>query len=411
MERLDDALHTFYTIRACGASALTLMAYDICLTASREIKYFWAEEWSIATGLYFLNRYWGFLTQIFQVFVFFNPRSPKVSIGWIWFQDWIVVIQLWAIESILIYRIHTLYHNRKILFVISTCLFFQAAAQICIMSVSTSTTPGTMFPLNPITDFRFCSSSVQTLGIWWTFWIPTLLFEVLLFCLSLYKCVEKVKTETSRKGSSFDMEDDPSLKTQCLCERFLISLFRESFWCYLSVLVISIVAILLFLSVNAGQGYAGGIDSALFSIIGTRLLLHLREDTCRFFEPTEPTDDSDDPMEFASTDYEYGAFPITGIPAGQIGGMDFLKRVHPPRPRLKVRRTSGDVSTISERTERSEETVMEEGGDCGIRLTVMRSSSIGESITTLESPVFVPGSPPRLESKDGSRGSSREEIN
>lgn len=46
-------------------------------------------------------------------------------------------------QAILIYRIHTLYHNRKILLVISTCLFFQAAAQICIMSFSTSTTPGT----------------------------------------------------------------------------------------------------------------------------------------------------------------------------------------------------------------------------------------------------------------------------
>lgn len=172
------------------------------------------------------------------------------------------------------------------------------------------------------------------------------------------------------------------------------------------VLVISIVAILVFLSVNAGQGYAGGIDSALFSIIGTRLLLHLREDSCRFFEPSE-SDCVDSslgpaPIEFAPTDYElgydyeFGAFPITGIPAGRIGGMDFLKRVHPPRPRLIVRRSSGgDVSTISERTERSEETAMEEGGGeggggggcggCGIRLGVMRSSSIGESITTLVS--------------------------
>ncbi|KAJ7619851.1 hypothetical protein DFH06DRAFT_1341932 [Mycena polygramma] len=48
-------------------SAVTFLAFDICITFDDEVQYVWKERWSLPKGLYLFGRYFGLLNLLISL--------------------------------------------------------------------------------------------------------------------------------------------------------------------------------------------------------------------------------------------------------------------------------------------------------------------------------------------------------
>jgi len=96
-----------------AVSATALLAYEILITLSQEVKYIWRAEWTLVKGLYILTRLYALIFLLMKSFVATNAFPPgKFCQQYLHFEIWGSVIFMPLIDILIVARIHAL-HNRS----------------------------------------------------------------------------------------------------------------------------------------------------------------------------------------------------------------------------------------------------------------------------------------------------------
>ncbi|KAF8181746.1 hypothetical protein K438DRAFT_1179868 [Mycena galopus ATCC 62051] len=235
------------------------MVYDILINLHREVKHFWFGKWFFPRVLYFLNRYFSLARVVFYVFgLFYLTSSTAVCTASIYVQTWTGAFEVWFLQIILIYRVDSLYRTKKILIAIIFLFLGSVAGVTTIITKSVGASQAAACMVGP---------HHVRLGAIWAFWVPILAFESVLFVLALFQLVRNIGMV--RKNALLFQSNSHLIEL----------ILRDSIWYFLVVCLVDITSLVLWQSphVPAGTEWTTGFTSPLFSIIGTRLLLNLRE--------------------------------------------------------------------------------------------------------------------------------------
>ncbi|KAF8146933.1 hypothetical protein K438DRAFT_490314 [Mycena galopus ATCC 62051] len=263
---LEAAIRSTETVKYCCVAGIAWMAYDILINLDREVKHFWFGKWSFPRVLYFLNRYFSLARVVFFVFGLFHPLSTTVCTVSIYVQTWTGALEIWFLQIILIYRVNSLYRTKKIL--ISIIIFFLCSIAGVVMVITTSV--GTSkAAAEHLPGLSLCVpvSHHSRLAEIWAFWVPILAFESFLFVLALNQLIRNIGI--LRKNALLFRSNNHLVEL----------ILRDSMWYFLLVCLIDISSLVIWQSphIPAGTEWTTGFTAPFFSIIGTRLLLNLRE--------------------------------------------------------------------------------------------------------------------------------------
>ncbi|KAJ6478543.1 hypothetical protein C8R47DRAFT_1138733 [Mycena vitilis] len=262
---IETVVFNLYLTRAFQCAATALIAHDYLLTLDREIAFFWytpTGRWTLARYLFFLNRYfplfaislntWALLsTEITEHFCYVWVHFLVISFG---------AVEIFVIQLILITRIYAMYsRNKTLLWVLCILFVLCAAAAVTTAAIAVSGSPSTNEPLPGVI---ICASLIPPKNIW-SFWIPILVFESILFLLAVNKSIRHVYK-------------NPLGET--LTTNFLRIILRDSVVYYFAILVAYMINALIWrFGAPSLLDVFHGMALSFVSMAGGRMLMNLRE--------------------------------------------------------------------------------------------------------------------------------------
>ncbi|TDL18500.1 hypothetical protein BD410DRAFT_900816 [Rickenella mellea] len=261
IEALFKLVRDSQTVDRSGVAAIACLVYDIFITIDQEVDYVWKSRWTIPKYLYLWARYFALFIQIVATAEQTSTQvTNKVCAGWAYFEGITGQMLVMGIELLLMLRVWALYkRDRRMLYILVALYIAEVTANTVILGMAlpglTSVAPlRTLFP--PGFPLSGClPTSVPK--FFFSYWIPTLVFEGILFILMFINFVRLAREHTPM----------PLLK------RF----FRDGTVYYAVIFAALLVQVLLYELVNSALSeVAIGWQLTMFSIMGSRLVLNLR---------------------------------------------------------------------------------------------------------------------------------------
>jgi len=234
-------------------AALVFLWYDYSLTFDAEVKLVWNHRWSLGKALFILNRYFGLVTILFDVTVFFSGSLTDQFCKR--FSSWHGVSNLLGVligQLILMARVYAVYNrNKKVLAVLAALFVAQVACLPLVLHVGnyigTATIPG----------LTGCYASSRP-ALYFLVTFPSLIYDTILCLLMVYQAWKIYKD-----GSNYPL---------------MTVLIRDSvlyFFTNFSITLVNclIVALAPHIIGKVALGWLVAVPCAL----GSRLLLNMRE--------------------------------------------------------------------------------------------------------------------------------------
>ncbi|KAG9125541.1 hypothetical protein FRC07_007193 [Ceratobasidium sp. 392] len=211
--------------RYLSAAGYVLLLYDYFLTLPEEVRLIWPTSWSLVKVLFLINRY--------SVPIFLTINS------------WVL----------LLLRVHALYgRSRRVLVFL---IIFYVLTYVTILSTATLALIRMIPQLAYSPLAGICSISVKPVTLQ-AVWAAPLGFEIVIFGMTMYKCLEHAKAQQLHT---------PLLKT----------LYRDGFLYFLIIVVIRILNLALWIVAPPSLVYLGlYFIWSLITLLISRLLLNLR---------------------------------------------------------------------------------------------------------------------------------------
>ncbi|KAF8813837.1 hypothetical protein BYT27DRAFT_7180605 [Phlegmacium glaucopus] len=239
-------------VNRSSAAALAFLIWDILITTDEEVKLMWPRSWSYTKVVYFFIRYVPMLVQV-SILLIGTELTPPLHFTphdcYIWqiYQAIAASLILMAIDTILILRVHALYHGNSTMPKVVAAFFL---VEIVGMVV------GLSLALPGITYDNLCLviNVPRTLIIYAT---SAILFQAFLFVITLFKFVLAIRSGWG---------DVP----------LLILLTRDGTWAFFLLFFAYGGHLVLYALHN--PAYAGvlyGWLLTIFSFCGYRILLNL----------------------------------------------------------------------------------------------------------------------------------------
>ncbi|KDR69146.1 hypothetical protein GALMADRAFT_282816 [Galerina marginata CBS 339.88] len=238
----------------------TIVLYDHLITLQEEVELIWKACWSLVTILFLMNRYYILAALFFDLYVTFSPNITNTVRGqYFHWEGWTGLVAAILAQGILQVRIYALYSlNKKILAVMLICYFACSAVSawmwtdleiLIIIAV-------------PIPGGKFCIPSRA--ANFYSFWIPVLSFEFMLFFLAVFRGIGEYRLA----GSSMFRGG-----------RSLVGiLIRDSVFYFLVIAVAYLISLLFWLSAPSGLVEAPvGYSPAMSCVLANRVLFNIRE--------------------------------------------------------------------------------------------------------------------------------------
>ncbi|KAH8081343.1 hypothetical protein BXZ70DRAFT_959912 [Cristinia sonorae] len=177
-----EALWLTRDVSRSEIAAVTVLTYDILISLADEVELVWKRQWTIAKVMYLVARYipWFFELALIAINaggttgLFYTPTDCK---RWLAVQAVILQLVITTVDVVLLLRVSALYDRNIKLMAVLSLLFCGEVAYLCyVLSVVT--------PLLKLNAHCFVTGSPV---IFINFWIVSLIFETLLFLLTLWK--------------------------------------------------------------------------------------------------------------------------------------------------------------------------------------------------------------------------------
>ncbi|CAA7261727.1 unnamed protein product [Cyclocybe aegerita] len=264
-------------VNSSSVAALAFLVWDILITTDDEIKLIWLRTWSYTKCVYFIVRYLPVLVQISILFIgteltpYFH-FTPHDCFIWQVYQGVAASTIVTAVDTILILRVHALYHGHFTIRRVVIALFVIEIIGIIV---------GLSLALPGITYDHVC----LVMGVPPTLIIyggATIIFQTSLFVLTVYKFVQALRSGWG---------DVPLIQL----------LIRDGTWAFFLLFIVYAGQIGLYALQN--HAYAGVLYGWLitfFSFCGYRILLNLN----RLAESSQPNSRTTDPARCTDTNLE-----------------------------------------------------------------------------------------------------------
>ncbi|KAI5120947.1 hypothetical protein M0805_001652 [Coniferiporia weirii] len=249
----------------CRVAVTSVLLYDIIITMDKEIAYFWSAPRSLVSLIYFLNRYIALFISLFDIKSTALPWSYQIA-GW---------MGILLIDCILMMRVLALFSGNKKLAACLAALFVTEGAVMLgvLVRIETSVQDMVVIILPGRTG---CASQGVFLQNWATaYWVPTLVFEVILTALALYKAL-CYRRECAALGG--DGVSGSGSRTS-----LLTVLVRDQAIYFVLVIICGLASVSSYW-IALGQ-YSSNVslfaNAALPCVLGSRLLCNLKEEAAR----------------------------------------------------------------------------------------------------------------------------------
>ncbi|KIM24273.1 hypothetical protein M408DRAFT_233960 [Serendipita vermifera MAFF 305830] len=258
------------TGRYCTLAAWVMMLYDHIIHFDKEVELFWGKPWSAAKCLYFFNRYVSPVFLGVHAMIFLSPHvTDSLCLSWFKFEGYTGTISIASVEMILGFRVFALWNRNKW---IAAMLVFALLAEVAAMLTILTSTYVNMLAVSapdPSIPYRACIPLNVSL-YFFTFWIPPLAYESLVFILAAIKGFNTLRNNFSSGNGEFTIRSTGS--------RLLEVMIRDSLWYFLLIFTCDMVCSLIWLKGPESLLQAvAGFGLAMPSIAGSHLLLNLRD--------------------------------------------------------------------------------------------------------------------------------------
>ncbi|KAH9886949.1 hypothetical protein C8Q73DRAFT_794980 [Cubamyces lactineus] len=179
-----NARDVSYSEVAC----VTVLTWDVLTMLSQEVELIWTRAWTPAKFMYFIARYLPWLVQLALLAINANGSTGLMFTAaqcgaWQVVQGVLLQVIVTTVDVILITRVYALYGRNRIILGIVGPLFVGEIAFLCY--VLADVTPRLKYD-----DECFVTSSPS---IFQYYWIVSLIFETILFTLTIYKFFDAVR--------------------------------------------------------------------------------------------------------------------------------------------------------------------------------------------------------------------------
>ncbi|KDR69179.1 hypothetical protein GALMADRAFT_256020 [Galerina marginata CBS 339.88] len=251
--------------RYARIASSTIIFYDHGITMSEEVELFWKSKLSLVAVLFFANRYvvWGSI--LFDLYAVLSPNVTdvvsSVCTHYYQWESWSLLLASMLAQAILQARVYALYMlNKKILALMLVC--YSTCSIICAWLTWTELESLTIKAI-PIPGGKYCTPS-QSVNFF-SFWIPVLIFDFLLFSLAVFRGLAELKSD----GSGMLRDGTRSL--------FGI-MVRDSVFYFLVLAAIYLTIILFWLLAPVGLREAPvSFCPVLSCVLTNRVLFNLRK--------------------------------------------------------------------------------------------------------------------------------------
>ncbi|CEL53936.1 hypothetical protein RSOLAG1IB_06718 [Rhizoctonia solani AG-1 IB] len=255
--------------RYLSAAGYVLLLYDHLLTLQDEVKLIWPGPWSLVKILFLINRYSVPLVltiNSWEMSGFTGPNSTTVSTHhmflivvycrrWVPIEGYIEITSLGVSNFLLLLRVHALYGRSRRVLVFLVILY--GLTYISILVTATLALVHMIPRLSYSALAGICSVSEKPVTLQ-AVWAAPLGFEIIIFVMTLHKCLEHAKTQQLQA---------PILRT----------LYRDGFLYFLVIVVMRILNLALWIVAPVSLIYLGlYFIWALITLLISRLLLNLR---------------------------------------------------------------------------------------------------------------------------------------
>ncbi|KAA1478232.1 hypothetical protein DENSPDRAFT_661922 [Dentipellis sp. KUC8613] len=255
-ERIDIAQSqaVSYSEVAC----VVLLTYDTLITFSDEVEYIWKRQWTHPKVFYILARYIPLLVQLALLALNVNGSSGLHWVlvdcrKWMILQASVLQITITTVDAILLLRVYALYNRSRALMGTLIPLFLAEIVILCVV----------LARITPRITYNQTCFVTGIPFLFTAYWITSLVFETLLFSLTVHKFVLAVRDGWGRRP---------------VMRRFV----TDGTWAFTLIFLTMLVNALLYALVHTPL--AGICFTWLLSVLsfaGSRLLLNPR----RFLAP------------------------------------------------------------------------------------------------------------------------------
>ncbi|TDL18499.1 hypothetical protein BD410DRAFT_793204 [Rickenella mellea] len=242
-------------------AACSCLVFDIILTIDQEVEYIWRSKWTLPKCLYLWARYFALFMQVIAIAETTSLKvTPTICAGWAYFEGITGQLLIMGVELLLMLRVWALYkRDKRILYFLIALYVAEITANTVILGMSLPSLT-TVAPLHGLFPPGFPLSGcfpTKVPGFFFSYWIPTLVFESILFILMLFNFVRLARENTPMP--------------------LLTLFFRDGTVYYAVIFAALLIQVLLYeLDNTAIKQVAIGWLLTMFSIMGTRLVLNLR---------------------------------------------------------------------------------------------------------------------------------------
>lgn len=242
-------------VNAMTLAGFTLLVYDHILTFGDEVNYIWKTRKGIVPVIFLVNRYLIPLVLSIDIYETMGLSSGPTSITfckvWTVIQSYLTIASFMSIHATVAWRLYALHCGeawiRRLLWI----------ALVLYVSTSTGIITASLIPI--ISDLRplhhECVSKIP--DYLWTAWLPSVVFETLLFALTV---IAMLRQEKRRSFSTLSL-----------------LLYRDGMLYFVAVTICSLFSLLVWALAGPSLiGLARYFALAMVNIAGSRLVLNLK---------------------------------------------------------------------------------------------------------------------------------------
>ncbi|KAB5591497.1 hypothetical protein CTheo_5054 [Ceratobasidium theobromae] len=190
LHELEVALSHVQLSRYMGIAGYALLIYDHLLTFHAEVELIWkADKRNIVTWLFFGNRY--IVPIILGIDMYdkgglASHLTGKFCQRWFVTEGYLNVLSFAAVHALVAMRVNAVWGRRKW---VTTLLWISGI--LYLVGTLAIISPGMFQVLDQVTPnpiFNVCFGTITS--YFWTVWLPPIIFEIIIFSLTIIKAVE-----------------------------------------------------------------------------------------------------------------------------------------------------------------------------------------------------------------------------
>ncbi|KAI0799751.1 hypothetical protein BC629DRAFT_1591903 [Irpex lacteus] len=253
------------TVSYSEVASVTILAWDVLIMFSDEVELIWKQRWTPAKALYLLARYLPLGFQLALLAINTDGTTGLHFTGeqcrkWMIFQAIVLQMVITTVDIILIMRLFALYNKSRLLLILLSTTFL---AEITYLSYNLAT----VTPRLGFAEDCFVRSSPPSFII---YWIVSLVFETLLFVLTLIKFAKAMMDGWGKRP---------------VMQEFV----RDGTWAYALIFVTMVINSALYKSVHSPlAGICFTWLQSVLSFAGSRLILSPRRRSTNRAASTDP---------------------------------------------------------------------------------------------------------------------------